>query len=63
MQNHSYDIEDDYHNDPKIWDRQAWANSAYPDQTAPSGGFALFKVLENYNFFGFWMSEFLGCLH
>ena len=24
-----------YHNDPKVSDRQAWANSADPDQTAP----------------------------
>ena len=26
-----------YHNDPKFSDRQAWANSADPDQTAPRG--------------------------
>ena len=24
-----------YHNDFKYWDRQVWANSADPDQTAP----------------------------
>ena len=24
-----------YHNDPKFLDRQVWANSADPDQTAP----------------------------
>ena len=27
-----------YHNDPKFLDRQVWANSADPDQTAPIGG-------------------------
>ena len=26
-----------YRNDPKFSDRQAWANSADPDQTAPRG--------------------------
>ena len=26
-----------YRNDPKFSDRYAWANSADPDQTAPSG--------------------------
>ena len=26
-----------YCNDPKFSDRQAWANSADPDQTAPLG--------------------------
>ena len=26
-----------YRNDPKFMDRQAWANSADPDQTAPRG--------------------------
>ena len=26
-----------YGNDPKFSDRQVWANSAYPDQTAPRG--------------------------
>ena len=26
-----------YHNDPKFSDRLIWANSADPDQTAPSG--------------------------
>ena len=25
----------DYRNDPKVSDRNAWANSADPDQTAP----------------------------
>ena len=28
-----------YHNDPKFLDRQVWANSADPDQTAPRGAF------------------------
>ena len=27
----------DYRNDPKFLDRQVWANSADPDQTAPRG--------------------------
>ena len=27
-----------YRNDPKFSDRQVWANSADPDQTAPRGG-------------------------
>ena len=27
----------DYRNDPKFSDRQFWANSADPDQTAPRG--------------------------
>ena len=27
-----------YRNDPKFSDRQAWANSTDPDQTAPRGG-------------------------
>ena len=27
----------DYRNDPKFWDRQVWANSEDPDQTAPRG--------------------------
>ena len=27
-----------YRNDPKFLDRQVWANSADPDQTAPIGG-------------------------
>ena len=26
-----------YHNDPKFSDKLVWANSADPDQTAPSG--------------------------
>ena len=26
-----------YHNDPKFSDRQVWANSVDPDQTAPRG--------------------------
>ena len=26
-----------YHNDPKFLERQVWANSADPDQTAPQG--------------------------
>ena len=26
-----------YRNDPKLSDRYAWANSADPDQTAPTG--------------------------
>ena len=26
-----------YHNDPKFSDKQVWANSADPDQTAPLG--------------------------
>ena len=26
-----------YRNDPKFLDRQVWANSADPDQTAPRG--------------------------
>ena len=26
-----------YHNDPKFSDRLVWANSADPDQTAPTG--------------------------
>ena len=26
-----------YRNDPKFWDKQVWANSADPDQTAPRG--------------------------
>ena len=33
-------LENDYHvyrNDLKFSDRYAWANSAYPDQTAPRG--------------------------
>ena len=38
----------DYRNDPKFSDRQAWANSADPDQTAPRGavwsGSTLFAV-------------------
>ena len=29
--------EQKYHNDPKFLDRQVWANSADPDQTAPRG--------------------------
>ena len=28
-----------YHNVPKFSDRQYWANSADPDQTAPRGAF------------------------
>ena len=31
-----------YHNDPKFLDRQVWANSADPDQTAPR--FSLFAI-------------------
>ena len=27
-----------YHDDPKFSDRQVWANSADPDQTAPDQG-------------------------
>ena len=36
-----------YRNDPKFLDRQVWANSADPDQTAPSvcSGSALFAIL------------------
>ena len=26
-----------YRNDPKFLDKQVWANSVYPDQTAPRG--------------------------
>ena len=37
-----------YRNDPKFWDRYAWANSADPDQTAPRGavwsGSTLFAI-------------------
>ena len=37
-----------YRNDPKFLDRQAWANSADPDQTAPRGavwsGSTLFAI-------------------
>ena len=35
---HCYCIEIfEYRNDPKFSDRYAWANSADPDQTAPTG--------------------------
>ena len=38
-----------YRNDPKFSDRYAWANSADPDQTAPTGavwsGSTLFAIL------------------
>ena len=30
-------VRDIYRNDPKFSDRQVWANSVDPDQTAPSG--------------------------
>ena len=33
-----------YRKDPKFSDRQAWANSADPDQTVPRG-FTLFAIL------------------
>ena len=49
MKFHSDIIEQQtYRNDPKISDRQVWANSADPDQTAPWGavwsGFTLFAI-------------------
>ena len=38
----------EYRNDPKFLDRQVWANSADPDQTAPTGavwsGSTLFAI-------------------
>ena len=44
-----------YRNDPKFSDRQVWANSVDPDQTAPRGavwsGSTLFAALSNI----FWM--------
>ena len=33
----SHRVSGDYRNDPQFSDRQAWANSAHPDQTAPRG--------------------------
>ena len=33
-----------YSNDPKFLDRQVWANSADPDQTAPRAGSTLFAI-------------------
>ena len=30
-------LSSEYHNDRKFKDRQVWANSVDPDQTAPSG--------------------------
>ena len=61
-----------YHNDPKFSDRQVWANSADPDQTAHQGLHCLqfrlhlsvelhcsnFRVITTI----FWMSEYLGHL-
>ena len=32
-----YDLGGNYRNVPKFLDRQVWANSADPDQTAPRG--------------------------
>ena len=32
-----YDEHKSYRDDPKFSDRLVWANSAYPDQTAPRG--------------------------
>ena len=41
-------VTDTYRNDPKFSDRQAWANSVDPDQTAPRGavgsGSTLFAI-------------------
>ena len=36
-----------YRNDPKFLDRQVWANSADPDQTAPRGRLGLRLGLES----------------
>ena len=45
-----------YHNGPKFSDRQVWANSIDPDQTAPRGavlsGSTLFAILLDASFSG-----------
>ena len=42
-----WNLNDVYHNGPKFSDRQVWANSADPDQTAPlvCSGSTLFAIL------------------
>ena len=37
----------DYRNDPKFSDRYAWANSAVPDQTAPSSLIRVYTVFHS----------------
>ena len=59
-----------YHNDPKFLDRQVWANSADPDQTAPRGavwsGSTLFAILSaSFGLITLWQShivQILECL-
>ena len=37
LENSDLETKDIYRNDPKFSDKQVWANSADPDQTAPRG--------------------------
>ena len=56
-------MNDSYRNDPKFSDRSAWANSAAPDQTAPSSNSSNFRVITT-NFLGIRISrKFTVCVY
>ena len=40
-----------YRNDPKFSDRQVWATSVDPDQTAPLSGSTLFAIPSETHYF------------